>query len=181
MGRASRTGNPSPGEIETLKSAPDSSPTNPGNWAEPQGGSGASRLPGSLTEEVPLGESTATHHGPSLVKGWSHTRWGPWEKPVGQAGATGGGGCALLPSGATAPGAQFQPHRPWMPGCRGTQPRILCSPRTGGGWESTGQRRCSCGQGPPSCADQHTLPPELSRSAHPAPRACRPVRTGRLR
>ena len=70
--KASRTGKPSPVEAETLKIHTEFFPDGKGLSREmEQEEQGASRFPGSLTEEVcPWGE-WGTDCGPSAVKGWS--------------------------------------------------------------------------------------------------------------
>ena len=67
---------------------------------------------GHQQSKCTLGESTP-HTVGRISKGLERAHpTGPREKPVSQGGGSGQGGCALLPSGAAAPGARFQQLRP---------------------------------------------------------------------
>ena len=170
--RASRTGEPSPRDARTLKICPGfflDGKAPAGNWGRIPGGAWSPQFPGHQQRSEP-GESAPRTTGRARERAAARPA-GPRGEAGGQAGAPGGGGCALLPSGAAAPGAGFQQLRPWIPGCQGTQPRILGSPQKRQRPEGHRAVRVFL---PPGA-------PRLCRSAPPAPGASRPVQTGRLR
>ena len=104
-----------------------------------------------------------------LGKGLEHKSGGA--SGAAQVAALHQGSCALLPLGAVTPGAQFQQYRPQIPGCWGTQPRILWFPpgqaETGRAQDSEDSPAARCPQAVQICASTVLGAP-------------RPVWTGRL-
>ena len=162
--RASRTGKPSPREAGTLPIFPEGKvfAGNPGRIL-----GRAVEHPGSRVTNrgsAPRGERT-TNHWPRSLMGWSSRLVGPQEQLRQRLGRR------LRAEGA----AQSREHDfsgpgPGAQGARGHSPGSGAPLGTGGVREDTGQRGRSCCQAAPGWADQRQ-----------APRASRPVRTGRLR
>ena len=158
--KASRTGKSSPGEAGTLKIRTgffqEGKALSRENEQNLRRGSGASSFPGTQTREMcPRGECHRL---------WAELGKGLERAPSGasgeaQAAAPGGGGYALLPSGATARSAIPAAQAPDPRALRGHSPGSCAPPRTGGGGEGTGRQGLSCCWAPPSCADQHHPPP----------------------
>ena len=123
-----------PGRSRNFKNAhqilPGQKGAEQGNRAEPQEGRDTSSLPGSLTEEVRLGESPL-HTRPSSVKGWS----APGGASGRRSGSSSSGRRGLCPAafGSRSPGSMIPAVQAPDPGCRGTQLGSCTSPRTGGG------------------------------------------------
>ena len=127
--------------------------------------SGASSLPGL---NMPLGPRSADC-GPTSIKGWSTHPAGPGEKLVGLAADLGerAAPCCLRELQPWECDSTAQAPDPSVPGDTTQDPALPPDRRKQGGHRTVRTLHCWV---PPSCADQHSLPPGASR----------PMRTGRL-